>query len=247
MGAATARVARSRTVERWFYISMAFATIIVVVVGFGPSIVNATTRRAPLTAVVSAHGIVSLAWLMVFLAQTSLVATRRIDVHRRLGIAAMMLGVVVIVLGYMTAIAMGRRGFDLSGDLNIDSDPLLGIVNPLGDLVTFGILLAAGYWFRRRGDIHKRLMLLAAVGGLMPAPLAHVIGHIPSLRVMPPIILVPIVLFLFASATYDRISLGRIHPVSLWGAAVILVWDIMLNAAIGPSATWHRFAGWLVH
>ena len=85
----------------------------------------------------------------------------------------------MIVLGYMAAQAMARHGFDLSGDLDAQADPLFHLVFPLGDLVTLGALLLAGYWYRRRGDIHKRLMLLATVGGLMPAPLAHLIGHVP--------------------------------------------------------------------
>jgi hypothetical protein len=152
----------------------------------------------------------------------------------------------MIVLGYMAAIAMARRGFDLSGDLDIEADPLLGLVNPLGDLVTFGTLAAAGFRFRRRGDVHKRLMLLATVGGLMPAPLAHLIGHSPWLPGMGPIIVVPIALFLFARAAYDRVALGRVHQVSLWGAALILVWDLSLNIVIGPSAGWHQLAQWLV-
>jgi hypothetical protein len=38
--AATARVARRLPVDRWFYIGMAICTIITVVLGFAPSIVN---------------------------------------------------------------------------------------------------------------------------------------------------------------------------------------------------------------
>ena len=134
----------------------------------------------------------------------------------------------------------------MSGDLHIEADPLLGLVNPLGDLVTFGAMPAAGFGYRHRSDIHKRLMLLATVGGLMPAPLAHLIGHSPSLREMGPIIVVPIALFLFASAAYDRVSLGRMHPVSLWGAVVIFGWDLLRNIVIALSAAWHHFAEWLV-
>jgi hypothetical protein len=211
-------------VDRWFYIGMAICTIITIVLGFAPSIINTASRKAPPTPLAAAHGTVYVAWLVMFLAQTTLVATRRIPVHRRLGTAAVFLAPGVIVLGYMTAIAMARRGFDSSGDLHIEADPLLGLVNPLGNLVTFGILVAAGYWYRHRSDIHKRLMLFATVGGLLPAPLAHLIGHFPSLREMVPIIVVPIALFLFASAAYDRVSLGRMHPVSLWGAVMIFVW-----------------------
>jgi len=244
--AATARVARRFPVDRWFYIGMAICAIITIVLGFAPSIVNTAARKGPPTPLAAAHGTVYVAWLLVFLAQTTLVATRRVPLHRRLGTAAVALAPVMIVLGYMTAIAMARRGYDLSGDLHIEADPLLGLVNPLGDLVTFGILVAAGYGYRRRSDIHKRLMLFATVGGLMPAPLAHLIGHFPSTRAMGPIIVVPIALFLFASAIYDRVSFGRMHPVSLWGAAPIFVWDLLLNIVIGPSAAWHHFARWVV-
>jgi hypothetical protein len=237
--------AHTRAVERWFYIGMAIATIVVVAVGFGPSIVDTAARKGPITPLVAAHGTVYFAWLMVFLAQTTLVATRRISAHRRLGTAAMFLAPIMIVLGYMTAITMARRGFDLSGDIHIDTDPLLGLVNPLGDLVIFGILVAVGYAFRRRREIHKRVMLLATVGGLMPAPLAHLIGHIFAPR-MARLILVPITLFLFASAAYDRVSRGRVHPVSLWGALAILAWLLLLNGVIGPSAAWHDFARWAI-
>ena len=244
--AATGLVARRFLVDRWFYIVMAICAIVTIVLGFAPSLINTAARKAPPSSLAIAHGLVSAAWLLIFLVQTTLVATRRISVHSQLGTAAVFLAPVIIVLGYMTAITMARRGFDLSGDLHIEADPLLGMVNPLGDLVPFGILVAAGFLYRHQSDIHKRLMLLATVGGLMPAPLAHFIGHFPSLNKMPPIIVVPIALFLFASAVYDRLSFGRIHPVSLWGAAAIFAWDLSLNILIGPSAAWHHFARRLV-
>jgi hypothetical protein len=152
------------------------------------------------------------------------------------------LAATMIASGYFVAIMMARRGYDLSGDLHIETDPLFGLVNPLGDLATFGFLATAGYWFRRRADIHKRLMLLA-IASLMPAPLAHLIGHSQMLRSMPPpIILVLLTFFLFASAVHDRISLGRAHPVALWGAVILLAWQASLKVVIGPSATWHRIA-----
>jgi hypothetical protein len=238
--------ARAPLVDRWFYMVMAMCTIITVALGFTPSLVNTAARNAPVSALATAHGIVYLAWLLLFLAQTTLVATRRISLHRQLGTAIVFLAPVMIVLGYKTVIVMARRGFDLSGDLHIQADPLLGIVNPLGDLVPFAILVAAGFWYRHRSEIHKRLMLLGTVGGLMPAPLAHLIGHLPSLRDKPPIIVIPIVFFLFAGAVYDRISMGRVHPISLWVALAIFAWDLSLNIIIGPSAAWHHFAQWLV-
>ncbi len=244
--APTVHLARRPRVDRWFYIGMAICTLITIVLGFAPSLIHTAARRALPSTLATAHGIVSAAWLLIFLVQSTLVATRQISVHRRLGTAVVFLAPVIIVLGYTTAVTMARRGFDLSGDLHIEADPLLGMVNPLGDLVPFGILVAGGFLYRHRSDIHKRLMLLATVGGLMPAPLAHFIGHFPRLNAMPPIIIIPLVLFLFASAVYDRVSFGRIHPVSLWVAVAIFAWQLSLNLVIGPSAAWHHFARWLV-
>jgi uncharacterized membrane protein YozB (DUF420 family) len=200
-----ARVVHTHRANRWFYIGVPVCAIIIVALGFGPSIISTTARNAPLTRLAITHSALSFVWLVVFLAQTTLVATGRVALHRQLGTAAIFFAPVMIILGYLVTIAMARRGFDLSGDLKIEADPLQALVNPLGDLITFGTLVAAGFWYRRRSDIHKRLMLLATVGGLMPAPLAHLIGHLPLLPETRPIILVPIALLLFASAVYDRI------------------------------------------
>jgi uncharacterized membrane protein YhaH (DUF805 family) len=233
-------------VDRWFYIGIAVAAIVTVVIGFGPAIVS-PARKAPLTPLAATHGIICLAWLLVFLAQTAFAATRRLRSHRRLGQAAAFLAVALIVSGYITSTAMARRGFDLSGDLNAQADPLNNLVNPLADLVVFASLLAAGYCYRNQSEIHKRLMVLATVGGLMPAPLAHLIGHFAVLRnAGGPIIVIPIALFLFASPVYDRISTGRIHRVSLWGAIAVFVWVNVCAVLIGPSTAWHHFAAWLI-
>ena len=63
---------------------------------------------------------------------------------------------------------------------------------------------------------------------------------------MPFVILPPMLLLLGASAVYDKVTLGRIHPVSLWGAIGLFMYNNLRAAVIGPSAAWHSFAGWLV-
>jgi hypothetical protein len=121
------------------------------------------------------------------------------------------------------------------------------LVFQLGDLVSFSILVGLAVWCRNRPDVHKRLMLLATVGALMPAALAHIIGHSPVLReIRAPIILIPLVVLLFAGAVHDRLSRGRIHPVSLWVAVALLVWANLRAVVIGPSEVWHKFAAWLI-
>lgn len=229
-----------------FYVFMGLCAVLVVVAGFAPSLVDTAGRKAPVNALVAVHGLASLAWLLTFLTQASLAARGRLAVHRRIGIASMLLAVIMVLSGYFVAITMARRGYDLSGDLHIESDPALGLINPLGDIAAFGLLVAAAYFFRRRADVHKRLMVLA-IASLMPAPLAHLIGHSQVLNSLPPpIILLPIAFFFFACAVRDRMSFGRVHPISLWVALLLFAWQVAMNGFIAPSAAWHQVAHRLI-
>jgi hypothetical protein len=239
---------RIQRTEGRFYVAMALVALLIAIAGFGPAAVDTDVRKGPLTWAVGAHGAVFSAWLLLFLTQSILVRKRSMTVHRRLGYAGAGLAVLMVVTGYFTAIAMARRGYDLSGDLvaTVD-DARTMLVFQLGDLVSFSILVGLAIWYRHRSDVHKRLMLLATLGTLMPAALAHIIGHSPVLReIKAPIILVPLIALLSASAVHDRLSLGRIHPVSLWVALALLVWANLRAALIGPSDAWHHFAAWLI-
>jgi hypothetical protein len=194
-----------------------------------------------LTLLVKAHALVFALWLVLFIVQTRLVAAGRITLHRQLGLAGGGLAVAMLALGYATAVAGARRGFDLT----FRGDPLGYMVFPLGSLVAFTVFVAAALRYRRRPDVHKRLMLLATVGPLLNAPSAHFFANTAALRGTPLPFLALMIALLSASAVYDRVTRGRIHPVSLWGALLLFVWGNLQAVVIGPSAGWHRFAAWL--
>jgi hypothetical protein len=201
-------------VERWFFTGMALATIAISMIGFLPSIIHPAERRAPLSALAGAHGVVFFAWLLLFLVQGRLIATHRLAIHRRLGLASMVILALTIPLGYAATIAMVRRGYDLSGDLSvgIKYEPAYQAVFPLANLLIFSTLAIAAVAFRRTPGIHKRLMLFANIE-LMPAPLAHLIGHAPWLASLPAaIVMVPITAFVAAAVGRDLLMDRRIHP-----------------------------------
>jgi hypothetical protein len=132
----------------------------------------------------------------------------------------------------------------LSGDLNVKADPAAAAVFPLGDLLTFTILIGAGLWHRRRPELHKRLMLLGTLGGMMPAALAHIIGrNFASL----PALIVPMVAIAFlAPAVYDRLRFGHFNRVTIWGGILLFVWANLRAVLIGPSEAWHASMAWVV-
>jgi hypothetical protein len=232
-------------VERWFFTGMAIAMLATSTAGFMPSLMHTAGRRAPLSPLAAAHGIVFFAWLLIFLVQSRLVATRHVAWHRRLGVAAVFVLALMIPLAYSTTIAMVRRSFDLSGDLRIDHDPLYESIFPFGDITIFAVLVIAALAYRRRPEIHKRLMLFANII-LMPAPLAHFIGHTPWLASLPAaIVLVPISLFLISAVARDYLLMRRVHPLTLALAIFLFLSGPLRAGLIGPSAAWHHFASWL--
>ena len=90
-------------------------------------------------------------------------------------------------------------------------------------------------------------MLLAMLGVLPGPPYAHLVGHWPALVPMGLMLQLPIIILcLSLSAIRDRVTEGRIHPVSLWGAILLFIWSGVWLGAIGPSPAWNEFAARLI-
>ena len=93
----------------------------------------------------------------------------------RLGIAGGVLASLMIIVGTVTAIVRAKGPSPIPG-----VNPLSFLTIPLGDLLVFGILIGAAFYFRKRVDIHKRLMLIATIA-LLPAAVARLpIGFIET-------------------------------------------------------------------
>jgi uncharacterized membrane protein len=205
----------------------------------------------PLTPLVAAHVAVSAAFLLVFLAQATLVATGRTDVHRRLGIFGALLAAALILLSYFALVGEARRGFDLSGDLSSLPAPpgteVATTMSPVIQLLLFGILFGAGLCFRHRPEVHKRLILLAVLGILSQPPITHVIAHWPALHPWAPL-LFPLssAVFLAPSAIRDKVVNGRIHPVSIWVPIAVFVVQVLFFAVIAATPFWSATAKWMV-
>lgn len=246
-----ARSGRS-VIDRWFYVGVALFVLALNIVSFGPSIVEPSNRTVPLPLppLVVVHAAVSVAWLILLPLQATLVATNRTALHRRLGIAGVVLAAALVVTGPFVLIGEARRGFDLSGDLvpRGMTQEAAAILPALSSVVLFALLVGGAVWYRRHPDVHKRLMLFAALGPLSGAALAHLAGHWAALR--PWGLVIAIVggnALLAIVPVFDRLSRGRVHRVSLWGAILIAVWFQIFFGMVPATAAWHDFAEWLVH
>jgi uncharacterized membrane protein YozB (DUF420 family) len=224
--------------DRWFFTGMAVAALLTVFTGFAPSYYLGQFFDAPpVSTLVHLHGVVFTSWTLLFLTQTSLIAARRTHVHRRLGVAGGGLALLMLVVGYLTAVEAARRGVTPPGG----PPPLAFLSVPLGTLVVFTILVGSGLYNRRRSETHKRLMLLATITLLTPA-IAR-IGRLMELQ-GPPVAIGGTCLFVLACLLYDRAANGRVHPAFLWGGLFLML-SLPVRFAAGRTDAWLPFAEWL--
>jgi hypothetical protein len=216
---------------------MAVAMALTVFAGFAPTYyLKDAFGGSALSPLVHIHGMLFTSWIVLFVLQTRLVAARRIDLHRRLGVAGGVLAVSMVVVGLLTAIGFARHGVAAPGD----PPPLVFLAVPTGDLVVFSALVGAGLWLRRRSEAHRRLMLLATISLLSPA-----IGRLPWVVTAGPLVFFGLNdLFLIACLLYDHRARGRVHPAFAWGA-LFLVASQPLRLAIGNTETWLALAKWI--
>jgi hypothetical protein len=233
-------ISPERNRDRWFFTGMALAVALTVFAGFARTYYLRGVYGGggpPLSTLVHVHGAVATCWILLFATQTSLIAARRTDLHQRLGIAGAVLAVLVILIGYFTAIEGARRGATPPGG----PPPLAFLSVPIGTLAAFTILVAAGLYNRPRSETHKRLMLLATIAILTPA-LAR-IGRLVGSE-GPPIAIGGTCAFVVACMVYDRVVHRRVHPAFLWGG-IFLMLSLPVRFAIGRTDAWHSVAEWL--
>lgn len=206
--------------DRAFFVGMAAAILITDLVGFRfgflpPHLIE--ELRSPW---VKAHVFAFASWILLFFAQTVLVASRRTDLHRALGIGGIYLAGLMIVLTIMSAVG---------GVWNSPPRPVIEYVMLYGvthvDAIDFAILAIAGIRMRARdSDAHKRLMFMATVAvGVRFPYFGRVLGiDLPHYLDQD--------LFVLTGVVYDIVSRGRVHAAYLWGGAVIFI--------LPPAAEW---------
>ncbi len=226
--------------DRRMYVWFAVFMPIVVLAGFARSYYLKGFFGFPAlpSLLVHLHGIVMTSWVVLFVTQVTLVATGRTRTHQRLGVLGAVLTPLVIVVGVLTAIAGAARG-------STPGPPALQfLVVPLFDMLAFAILVGTALYFRRRRlDIHKRLMLIAAVNLLAPA-----IARIPLhfIETGGPLAFFGLTdLCLLACVAFDTIKNRRLHPAFLWGTLLIIA-SQPLRLMLSGTDIWLRFATMLV-
>lgn len=177
---------------------------------FGPMLAG---NRSPDSAAVHVHGWTFFAWYALLVLQSALVRSRGISLHRKLGglslaLAAVMVGTGLLVVGVQ---------MDDAAD---SGDPFWSTSGPaiFATLVLFAGFYVAALLMRSRSDWHKRLMIIASVGGMGAATfrLCMVLFGPESAMWLG---LLGSNLFIVAGMVRDKLVDKRVHPVWWIGLA----------------------------
>jgi hypothetical protein len=198
--------ARAQVSQRLFFGGMALAMALTTFVGFAHSYYLRPAAAAPLSPLLHLHGAIMTAWMLLYMVQTALIAAHRVDVHRRLGIAGVVLAAVLIFVAAWASFVI--RGFTPK------------VVFSVGAVVMFVVYLTAGVVQRRNAQAHKRWMLLFTISLLPPAIARMHLPFLPEGSVGPNL---GGLAFLVPAFAYDLATRRKIHPALLWGGLFMIL------------------------
>jgi hypothetical protein len=172
---------RARALDRWIFVFMAAWFIAICLAGFIPDSLMKiemvrTGERPPFPLVLHAHAVLMGSFLLMLLAQTTLMATGRRQLHMKLGIIGAVLAVALVLVGFLlvrtnymtlwgaTQSPIPEVSEKATGGLRIWENIMLLQIR-IG--ILFAVFLAIG--IRARGGnsgLHKRMMILATAMAL---------------------------------------------------------------------------------
>lgn len=200
-----------------FYAYMAGLMTAIVLVGFWPSYYGPLLRGAASRPwVLHLHGAIFIGWMVLLMTQVALVVTGRTAAHRKLGTFGIGYGILVFLMGVVVSFAAPLLHL-AAGEWPMDQAAGFLII-PLGDMALFGGFFGAAILYRRKPEIHKRLILLATVALLFAA-----IGRLSFLLGRGPIALLVWLSPVLAAIGYDGLVSRRVHRTYLIGLAILLI------------------------
>ncbi|HVZ83321.1 MAG TPA: hypothetical protein VG893_06565 [Terracidiphilus sp.] len=225
--------------DRVFFPAMCLLMLVTIWLGFAKTYYAAGLVRAPLPApIIHVHAAVFTLWLLTLVVQIALVSARKVKLHMAVGLWGFGLAGAMVVVGVLAAINALRRNMSPLGS---GLSALTFFAVPIFTISLFAVMAAWSYSQRRRPDYHKRLMLIANIGLMVPA-----IGRFPyTLMPMGPMAQHLILFsFLAIAVIYDLVTLHKVHRAT-WQGSLLTVVVTLATIPVGMTPVWQHFAQWV--
>jgi hypothetical protein len=234
---------RVRAQRSRLYVAVAIMIAAIVAAGFSRSFYGTFVGGVAHPSIIHVHAAVYVGWLVLLIAQATLASRGHIAAHRRLGTFGIAYGVLVFALGLSVAVAMPVINFHAGIWDARRAETFLA--TPLGDMVLFGGFFGAAIAWRTKPEIHKRLIVLAAVaimfaavgraatnaGMLIDEPNAFTSRTLRLALWYSPVIV---------TMAHDLVTRRRIHPVYLIGVVAMAV--AFLRLPYSQTEQWRGMA-----
>lgn len=148
---------RNGLIDRYFYFAMSVLIAAIVVIGFNRTVDHNLFHAAPPRPVLLwIHGAAFSSWVLFYILQSALVRTHNVKVHRLIGWFGAGLAAFMVGVGFTVAILMGH--FD-AVVLKQPAPAFLSI--PFFDMIAFGTLVFLAILWRKKPELHRRLLFIA--------------------------------------------------------------------------------------
>jgi hypothetical protein len=239
----------ARVGESSFYFYMSLCCAAVAFLGFAPTywlpMATKTLKAGP---IVHVHGALFFGWSLYLVWQTWLAASGRVARHRAVGMIGVSFATAMTIFGTLVAI----HAMQGAAAIGMRSEGIAFAIVPLGGIAFFAVTFALAVANVRRPELHKRLVMLAAIS-ILDAAIARwfmtllappgAVGPPPVAVAIPPALVAW--LLVVVAMIHDWRSRGRPHPVYLIGGAALLAVKL-LSLPISGSQAWHDIGGALL-
>jgi len=177
------------------------------------------------------HAAVFSFWVVFFILQSSLVRTGNVRVHRLMGWFGLALGIAIILLGVSTALTMAR--FDI---VQLHStNARWRMIVPLFDMVCFTPIFFLAIYWRKKPQLHRRLIFIATCGLTAAAW-----GRFPETILPHYMLYAGVDLLILLGVARDLIVDRRIHTVYQYVFPIFVI-----GQSIVVYTRWHELRYWL--
>jgi hypothetical protein len=245
----------ARATHRWIYVFTAISFIAIALTGFIPDSLRKielirTGRLPPFPLVLHFHTVLMGSFLLLLLAQATLMATGKRDLHRRLGRVAMVLVPAMVVVGWVLVPTIYHQAWTAMQGAPPQLRPRLQHTIFILDLILlfqlrvgilFPLFILVGLRARTTDPgLHKRMMFLATALPLMAAVdrITWLPTTMPASSISTDLYMVAVVLPMFI---WDVIRNRAVHKAYLIWFAVNLPFAVALYL-LWRSEWWHSVA-----
>ena len=222
---------RNGLIDRYFYLAMSLLMATIVVWGFSHTIGAGLLHPAvPRPLILWIHAVAFSMWMAFFILQSALVRTHNVKLHRFFGWFVAGLGAVMIPLGFITNIVMTRfdNTWHVHPHFNVDAFMIIGLY----DIVVFATLLVLAISWRKKSELHRRLIFLATCT-LLAAAFDRFPGGFRHARFF-----VAVDILMLLGVVRDLLVTRRIHRVYLIALPLLALMQTFV------AYTWLSHAQW---